>query len=142
MLIVIDGVEVYPTPGLLIKIVATSWFLPIDEIPTAVSPIPMEPFIVTIGDVEYPTPPSLMINLIIPLLTVSIEQVAAAPEPPPPDIVIIGGIVYPIPELTKRISLTEKLFPLLIILAIAEALLFGSPVGDVEIETIGAVVYP
>ena len=80
--------------------------LPTDAIPTAVTPIPATPGALTVitGVVEYPTPPSVRMNLIRPLYVVSTEQVAAAPAPAPPYIVIVGGTVYPAKNLERSDS--------------------------------------
>ena len=68
---------------------------PIEAIPTALSAAvpPGGTATVTVGAVPNPIPLSVIVNLITPFETVSIEQVAAAPVPPPPDIVIDGGDV-------------------------------------------------
>ena len=72
----------------------TTWSIPAyptEAIPTAVVPAPGCPT-VTVGAVLYPTPPSIILNLITPWYVGSIEQVAAAPVPPPPEMVIVGGV--------------------------------------------------
>ena len=96
----------YPTPGFVIFIVLIFCADPIPDSAVEVSPAPTFPIIITLGEVEYPTPPSVILIDTIPKLFFSIVQVAAAPIPSP-FIVILGGTVYPAPALVKEIFLIE-----------------------------------
>ena len=111
-----------------------------DARPTA--PVPPPPDTVTAGTVPNPIPPSLTIYLTTPFDVVLIEQVAAAPVPPPPVIVIVGVSVYPNPALVNNIFSTEVTFALDVVNATAVALDPLKPLGDVLIETNGALEKP
>ena len=76
-------------------------------IATAVCPVPTDPAILTIGEFTYPLPGFVIANLLIPLLLVSIEQVAIALVPPPPTIEIVGATVYPAPAFVNIIDWME-----------------------------------
>jgi hypothetical protein len=106
------------------------------------APVPPPADTVTIGAVPNPMPPSVIIYLTIPFDVVLIEQVAATPVPPPPVNVIVGASVYPNPALVINIFSTEVTFALEVVNATAVASELFKVLGDVLIETVGALKNP
>ena len=111
-----------------------------DASPTA--PVPPPPEIVTVGADPNPIPPSDTIYLRTPLPDVLIEQVAATPVPPPPVNVIVGASVYPNPALVINIFSTDVIFALEVVKATAVAFEPPRPLGDVLMDTKGALENP
>ena len=119
-------------------------WIPIDANPTARS-LATPAFgigILIVGAVPNPTPPSIKLNLTIPLDDVLIEQVAAAPLPPPPEIVIVGASVYPKPVCVSNIFSTDLIPALSVVNATAFASEKSALLGEVVIATVGVLVYP
>jgi hypothetical protein len=136
--IVTVGGTVYPTPGFAIPIELILCPNPTIGFATAVSPVPTDPVMVTIGEDTYPVPLEVTTKLEIPFLIVSIEQVAAAPEPPPPENVIDGAIVYPAPAFVSMIDSIEYTPALDVVIATADA--SYPPNGADVIATVGVDV--
>ena len=145
----IVGADVYAAPGLVMNIFLTSLNpdvsnSPIEAIAVARS-LATPAFgigILIVGAVPKPIPPSMRLNLTIPLLEVLIEQVAAAPLPPPPVMVIVGASVYPKPVCVINIFSTDFIPALSVVIATAFASEKSALLGEVVIATVGVLVYP